>query len=110
LVNPTLPDTDAPAMVREKEYIILIVEDNEDLRKFLVSKLQTDYEILEADNGQCALNLAFECVPELILCDLVIPVKDGMVLTQILKQDIRTSHIPIIILTARPIWTSKLRG
>ena len=93
-----------------KEYAILIVEDNPELRTFLADKLRSNYEILEADNGQTALQQAFDTIPDLIISDVVIPGKDGMALTNILKNDIRTSHIPIVLLTAKTSIDQQIEG
>ena len=93
-----------------KENSILIVEDNPELRSFLVNKLSAVYEILEADNGQSALQHAFDAIPDLIISDIVIPGKDGMALTNILKNDIRTSHIPIVLLTAKTSIDQQIEG
>ncbi len=95
---------------REKEHTILIIEDNLDLRNFLSNKLYQQYQILEAGNGQSALQLAFDFIPDLIICDLVIPGKDGIALTNIFKNDIRTSHIPIILLTAKTSIEQQIEG
>ena len=84
---------------------ILIIEDNSDLRKFLKTKLHSEYEIVEAGDSHAALQQAFDIVPDLIITDIVIPGKDGIDLTNILKSDIRTSHIPIILLTSKPYRT-----
>jgi signal transduction histidine kinase/DNA-binding response OmpR family regulator len=94
----------------KKEYTILIVEDNADLRHFLAEKLNTQYQILEADNGQTALQLAFDHIPDLILCDVVIPGKDGLALTRIIKTDFRTSHIPVVLLTAKTAIEQQIEG
>jgi signal transduction histidine kinase/DNA-binding response OmpR family regulator len=93
-----------------KEYSLLIIEDNADLRQFLVKKLAPQYETLEADNGQLALQQAFDNIPDLIICDVVIPGKDGMALTGILKNDFRTSHIPIVLLTAKTAMEQQIEG
>jgi signal transduction histidine kinase/DNA-binding response OmpR family regulator len=95
---------------KEKEFSILIIEDNEDLRSFLASKLKQEYEVLEADDGQTALQVALDTIPDLIICDVVIPGKDGMEVTHMLKSDIRTSHIPIILLTAKSSIEQKIEG
>jgi DNA-binding response OmpR family regulator len=93
-----------------KEYTLLIIEDNADLRQFLVKKLHAQYEILEADNGQMALQKAFDHIPDLIICDVVIPGKDGMALTSIIKNDLRTSHIPVVLLTAKTSIEQQIEG
>jgi signal transduction histidine kinase/DNA-binding response OmpR family regulator len=93
-----------------KENSILIIEDYPDLRFFLKNSLSKHYEIIEADNGNSALQQAFEIIPDLILSDVMLPGKDGFELTNILKSDIRTSHIPIILLTARTSIESQIEG
>jgi ABC-type sugar transport system substrate-binding protein/DNA-binding response OmpR family regulator/nitrogen-specific signal transduction histidine kinase len=94
----------------EREHSVLVIEDNADLRQFLVNKLNPQYEILEADNGQTALQQAFDTIPDLIICDVVIPGKDGMALTSIFKNDFRTSHIPVILLTAKTAIEQQIEG
>jgi len=95
---------------KEKDYNLLIIEDNEDLRHFLRDRLQPQFEILEADNGQSALQQAFDTVPDLIVSDIVIPGKDGMALVNILKSDVRTSHIPVILLTGKTQMKHQIEG
>ncbi|WP_240410108.1 substrate-binding domain-containing protein [Flavisolibacter nicotianae] len=94
----------------EKEHTLLLIEDNEDLRKFLKQRLQSHYEVVEAFDGQSALQQAFDVVPDLIVTDVIIPGKDGMALTNILKSDIRTSHIPVVMLTGKTNMESQLEG
>lgn len=105
-----IPKKEVEGLKREKEYSILLIEDNEDLRHFLKDRLQTSYEILEADNGQSALQQAFDTVPDLILSDVIIPGKDGMAIANILKSDVRTSHIPIILLTGKAQMEHQIEG
>jgi signal transduction histidine kinase/DNA-binding response OmpR family regulator len=93
-----------------KEYSLLIIEDNPELRSLLVTKLSATYEIIEAADGQSALQQAFDSIPDLIISDVVIPGKDGMALTNILKNDIRTSHIPIVLLTAKTSIEQQIEG
>lgn len=93
-----------------KENTVLIIEDNADLRQFLANKLHPQYEILEADNGQLALQKAFDHIPDLIICDVVIPGKDGLALTRIIKNDFRTSHIPVVLLTAKTSIEQQIEG
>jgi len=80
---------------------ILIVEDNEDLRKFLVDILSRAYTCYEAQNGDVGLKLALEIVPDIIITDVIMPKLDGYELVQKLKEEIRTCHIPVIMLTAK---------
>ncbi len=99
-----------PNEVIEKLNTILIVEDNDDLRNFLVQKFNLEYNIVEAKDGQGAIQSAFEVIPDLIICDVIIPGKDGLEVTQTLKNDIRTSHIPIILLTAKASPEQQVAG
>lgn len=94
----------------EKKYSILIIEDNGDLRGFLKNKLNEEYEMHEAENGKDGLSLAYDIVPDLIICDIILPGHDGLHITETLKQDIRTSHIPIILLTAKGSIEEQIKG
>jgi CheY-like chemotaxis protein/AraC-like DNA-binding protein/two-component sensor histidine kinase len=89
---------------------VLIVEDDADLRNYLAQKLGNNYHILEADDGVTAIQQAFDNVPDLIVSDIMLPGKDGFAITNILKSDIRTSHIPIILLTARTAMQQQIEG
>ena len=93
-----------------QESTILIVEDNPELRQFLKGKLVDKYEIIEADNGIAGLQLAFDNLPDLIICDIAMPGKDGITLTTQLKADIRTAHIPVILLTAKSSPEQQVEG
>ena len=93
-----------------KDHSILIIEDNYEIRMFLKNELKKNYEIVEAEDGNTGLNLAFEIVPDIIISDILLPGKDGMLITDTLKNDIRTSHIPIIILTAKGSIDQQIEG
>ena len=105
-----LPIKEPEGFRTAKEHSILLVEDNGDLRHFLKERLQNEYEILEADNGQSALQQAFDTIPDLIILDIVIPGKDGIALVTILKSDVRTSHIPVILLTGKAGMEHQIEG
>jgi YesN/AraC family two-component response regulator len=79
---------------------VLIVEDNASLNDYLKSLLSEQYHCLTANNGADAENLAYEHLPDLIISDIRMPELDGLELAQRLKNDLRTSHIPIIVVTA----------
>ena len=98
----------APGKNNEK-HSLLIIEDNKDLSQFLKNKLQLEYDIHLSD-GTDAIEMAYEIVPDIILCDINLPDKDGFEICEILKQDLRTSHIPTIILTAFGDKESYLKG
>ncbi|MBN1926002.1 MAG: response regulator, partial [Prolixibacteraceae bacterium] len=89
---------------------ILIVEDNNDMRKYLSSELSTMYKILEANNGEEGIEIARKEMPALIISDVVMPLMDGYKMTKTLKSDFDTSHIPIILLTAESSEDNILMG
>ncbi|MEZ4960187.1 MAG: tetratricopeptide repeat protein [Saprospiraceae bacterium] len=89
---------------------LLIVEDNPDVQQYLVACLEDDYQLTVADNGQTGIDMAIEQVPDLVVSDVMMPEKDGYELTEALKNDERTDHIPIILLTAKADMDSKISG
>lgn len=110
--NDSHTDTTA-AMVQEatqKEHTVLLVEDNEELRGFLKDRLQKEFNIVEAPDGILGLNMAYESVPDLIISDVMMPGKNGVKLVSELKNDARTSHIPVILLTAKDSIEHKIEG
>lgn len=89
---------------------LLIVEDNRDVIHYLKSILQKTYVVHTAGNGADGLQLALDIIPDLIISDVMMPVMDGFTMTRKLKEDLRTSHIPIVLLTARADVDAKLEG
>ncbi len=89
---------------------ILLVEDNDDVRFYLREKLQDKFIVSEASNGKIGLQKAIEEVPDLIVTDVMMPEMDGNELSHQLRQHTQTSHIPVIMLTARGDLDSKLAG
>lgn len=90
--------------------LILIVEDNPELAEFIIGSLNVKYRVIYAEDGKKGLGLAFETIPDLIISDVLMPVMDGFTLCTQLKSDIRTSHIPVILLTAKADFDSKIQG
>ncbi len=90
--------------------LVLIVEDNPAIVRYLRSILETDYRLAVARDGAEGEKLALEMIPDLIVSDVSMPIKDGLMMTESLKQDERTSHIPIILLTARAEEKDRLVG
>lgn len=89
---------------------LLIVEDNEDVRQYLVACTEDRYRVLQAQNGQEGIVMALEHTPDLIVSDVMMPEKDGFELCQTLKTDTRSSHIPIVLLTAKASVESRIAG
>ena len=96
------PDEDAPT--------VLIVDDNADIRTYLKSILQGKYSVLEAEDGKSGLDLAREHVPDLIVSDVMMPVMNGLQFCQEVKKDLVSSHIPVILLTARALEKHQIEG
>ncbi|MDQ0967211.1 AraC-like DNA-binding protein/CheY-like chemotaxis protein [Flavobacterium sp. W4I14] len=98
-------------LLRElKERSVLIIEDNADLLHYLAEKLDEEYEVFIANTGESGITSAYEQVPDLIICDVVLPDLSGKKITEKLKSDIRTSHIPIILLTAQGSVEQQING
>lgn len=89
---------------------LLIIEDNPDVSAFLRLCLQGHYTLHFAGNGRAGIERALDIVPDLILSDVMMPEKDGFEVVETLKQDERTSHIPIVLLTARADVESRIAG
>ena len=94
----------------EKDFSILIVEDNPDLLQYLKDKFNDDFEVFTANDGNAAIIKAFDKVPDLILSDVVLPGLSGKEISEKLKSDFRTSHIPIILLTAQGSIEHQISG
>ncbi|AKS43185.1 hybrid sensor histidine kinase/response regulator transcription factor [Wenzhouxiangella marina] len=92
------------------EATVLVVEDQADLRAYLVDVLKRDWRVLEAPHGERGLELARLEVPDLIVSDVMMPRMDGFQLLRSLRGDLATSHIPVLLLTARHDRDSRLRG
>ena len=80
---------------------LLIIEDNEDTRQFLIHKLQEDFDVISAENAVIGIDFARNQHPNLILLDVMLPHLNGLDACQLLRSDEKTSNIPIIILSAR---------
>ena len=100
----------ASQAVSEDTTIVLLVEDNADMRAYLRDHLTHDFEVVEAEDGKGGLAKAYALVPDLVLSDVMMPEMDGLALCQALKQDARTSHVPVVLLTAKADVESRISG
>lgn len=89
---------------------LLIVEDNDELREYLVTEFDMDFSVTEANNGNDGFRFACEKIPDLIISDIVLPGKTGLCLCKEIKSDIRTSHIPVLLLTAKTSTDDQVVG
>ena len=94
----------------ENKPIILLIEDNPDMRNYMRMFLESDYEVIEADDGSSGIEKTIKYIPDIIICDVMMPEKDGFEVCQILKKNILTSHIPIVLLTACSLDEQKAIG
>jgi ligand-binding sensor domain-containing protein/signal transduction histidine kinase/CheY-like chemotaxis protein/AraC-like DNA-binding protein len=94
----------------ETKHTILLVEDNADIRHFITSSLQDQYHFLTCDNGLQGWEVAIDTIPDIIISDVMMPEMDGISLCSKLKTDQRTSHIPVILLTAKSTTSNQVTG
>lgn len=90
--------------------ILLIVEDNEEIQEYIVDSFSDSFEVITANNGEEGKQQALNRIPDIIVSDIMMPVMDGITLCRLLKEDVRTSHIPIILLTAKDSLQDKEEG
>lgn len=102
VVMDVIPSTTAPEVFKlEKKYTVLLVEDNEEVRNYVKECLEPYFFVLEADNGETAFDLVADKYPDIVVSDIMMPRKDGLELCTQIKEDLRTGHIPVILMTAR---------
>ena len=90
--------------------LVLVAEDNDELRSFLVESLQSNYHVIEASDGQKAWELVLQELPDIIISDIMMPGKDGFELCETCKSDDRTAHIGFMLLTSKAAQESRLQG
>ncbi len=105
-INGTMPKK----VVNKDKPLLLIVEDNQEVADYLVTLLESQYNIQTAVNGKVGLQKALKLIPDIILTDIMMPVMDGIELLDRVKNDSLTSHIPVVILTAKADIAARLDG
>ncbi|GJM36427.1 MAG: hypothetical protein DHS20C18_54280 [Saprospiraceae bacterium] len=95
---------------REEKPLLLVVDDHDELRQYIVHQLQNQYQVMDANNGLDAWEMALRHTPDLIISDVMMPGMSGYQLCDKLKGDIRTNHIPLVLLTAKAGVNEKLKG
>lgn len=93
-----------------KEFTVLIVEDNLELRNYLKMELSKLYKVITAENGKKGYELAVQKLPEIIITDVIMPVMDGLQLCKNIKGDLKTSHIPLLMLSAKAMVQDRIEG
>lgn len=110
ILPQTLTEQDEKETAFDTRQIILVIEDNDELRAFIQESLEGKYEIITSSNGEQGLEKAYERIPDMVICDVMMPGITGLDVCTNLKRDIRTNHIPVILLTARAADDQKLEG
>ena len=90
--------------------IVLVIEDNDDIRNFLRLTLEPTFRVFDTIDGETGIEKATEIIPDVIVCDVMMPGKDGFEVTKILKKQEKTSHVPIILLTAKAGVENRITG
>ncbi|GGF22076.1 hybrid sensor histidine kinase/response regulator [Flavobacterium limi] len=113
--NPEIPDTEEISVLslpknNSEKIKILIVEDDVKLRKFITNILESDYQVLEAENGKIGYQMIMDENPDFIISDIMMPEMNGIELLKKIRTNIETSHVPVILLTAKTTIESQLEG
>lgn len=109
-VEAELEDIDAKMSFDEEKPIVLVVDDNKDIQKLVGELLNTDYNIITASNGKDGVVKAAKYVPDLIICDVMMPVMGGLECCRCIKNEVSTSHIPVLMLTACSMDEQRAQG
>lgn len=90
--------------------MVLVIDDNQDVRDYVKMLLQDKYTVIEAVNGQEGIRQAMKYVPDVVVCDVMMPVMDGIECCKRLKSELQTSHIPVLMLTAYAMDEQRIQG
>jgi len=106
--EPEVPGRHEVQATGKDREIVLVVEDNYDLRKYIARNLEPFFQVVESENGRTGLEKAVDIIPDMLITDLMMPEMDGMELCKNMKENERTCHIPIVVLTAKADRDSKM--
>lgn len=109
-VEETVDNENTETAGEDMRPLLLVVEDNDDIRQYIADSMGDDYRIVQSADGQEGWNTASEQIPDIIVSDIMMPKMNGIEMTKRLKEDMRTSHIPIILLTAKDTVEDKEEG
>lgn len=109
-LSATVDSAAIPAQVNDEQPLVLVIEDNFELRKFVGSVLTDKYQVIEAANGEEGVKLGLEHIPDLVITDLMMPLMNGYQVCTSLKSNEKTSHIPVVMLTAKSDTDSRIAG
>lgn len=109
-LNPVREDVPAIETSDDNKPLILIIDDNADLQNLVAMMLRARYEIISAPNGAEGVRLAAKYVPDLVICDVMMPVMDGLECCRRIKSEMSTSHIPVLMLTACSMDEQRVQG
>ncbi|MDR2692145.1 MAG: response regulator, partial [Dysgonamonadaceae bacterium] len=110
MLTEQAPDENITDDNKDSRPVILVIEDNDDIRSYIVDSLSVQYRTLSAVNGKEGLDVAQKRIPNIIVSDIMMPEIDGIELCRKIKEDLRTSHIPVILLTAKDSTQDKEEG
>jgi signal transduction histidine kinase/DNA-binding response OmpR family regulator/streptogramin lyase len=108
--DPVADQAESSSRSGDELPLILTVEDDEDIRQFIVDGLEDAYRVETAENGEIGLQKAKELVPDLVITDVMMPIMDGTAMCRELKTSLETSHIPVVMLTAKASLDSQMEG
>ncbi|MDE7120473.1 MAG: substrate-binding domain-containing protein, partial [Muribaculaceae bacterium] len=109
-VEAELDDIEATMPADSDKPLVLIIDDNKDIQKLVGTLLASDYSIITASNGKDGVKMAARYVPDLIICDVMMPVMDGLECCRRIKNEVSTSHIPVLMLTACSLDEQRVQG
>lgn len=109
-VDAELDIVDTNITFDSEKPLLLIIDDNKDIQKLIGELMNSDYNIITASNGRDGVRMAAKHVPDLIICDVMMPVMDGLECCRRIKEEVTTSHIPVLMLTACSMDEQRVQG